>query len=153
MIDLYPPEVVNVEGVLAPEDWEGGGPTGLVFPAGACGAGSRRRPCSTGVLPSPSRSATLLHGPVLAGASVPTHAGRWVSPGLSSGQKFPAQPFLRARFGSHRLPSLCPPHPCPASRPTALPLSADSKCDLFLPSDWELTRDQNHAFPITLGPS
>lgn len=125
--DLYPPEVVNVEGVLAPEDWERGGPTGLGFLAGASGAGSRRGPSSTGVLPSPCRSATLIHGPVLAGASAPTHAGRWVSPGLSSGQKFPAQPFLRARFVSHKSPSLCPPHPCSATRPTALPLSADSQ--------------------------
>lgn len=86
--DLYPPEVVNVEGVLAPEDWERGGPTGLGFLAGASRAGSRRGPSSTGVLPSPL--------PL-------SHPDPWASPGrrLRPHPRRPLglpRPFLRPKI-------------------------------------------------------
>lgn len=95
---LYPPEVVNVVGYLAPDDWGGGGPTGLGFLAGASGAGPGRDLQRRGpALPQPLSHP--LPGPALAGASAPTHAGR---------RRRSPRPFLR------------PKPPRPALLPSAL---------------------------------
>ena len=134
---LYPPEVVNVVGYLAPDDWGGGGPTGLGFLAGASGAGPGRDLQRRGpALPQPLSHP--LPGPALAGASAPTHAGR---------RRRSPRPFLRpkpprpALLPSALLPQVAfPLRPsCRAPTPTALPLSASSKCDLFPPSVEEWT--------------
>ena len=120
---LYPPEVVNVVGLLAPDDWGGGGPTGSGFPAGASGTGPGPGTSSAEVLPSPSLSATRSLGqPWPAPLPQPTQAAAAGPPGLSSGQTLPGQPFFPAPC-SHRLPFPCRPS-CPAPTPTALPLSA-----------------------------
>ena len=146
---LYPPEVVNVVGLLAPDDWGGGGPTGSGFPAGASGTGPGPGTSSAEVLPSPSLSATRSLGqPWPAPLPQPTQAAAAGPPGLSS-KHSRASPSSQRPAPTDCLSPADPP--APHRRPLRFLSPLSSKCDLFPPSAEELTRDQNRAFPITLG--
>lgn len=104
---LYPPEVINVVGFLAQENWEGGGLRGLGFCAGA---GSRIWVSGAGVL-TPTSSTTSAPSVNLAGGLHPQPTQDTPSPpGLSWSQNLIHQPGPSSLSSlSIMLPSLCLP--------------------------------------------
>lgn len=141
---LYPPEVINVVGFLAQENWEGGGLRGLGFCAGA---GSRIWVSGAGVL-TPTSSTTSAPSVNLAGGLHPQPTQDTPSPQAFPGAKTSStNPALLPcpPCPSCCLPSACLQVPCTdAHQPVSL---SSSMCDLFPLSDWEVTESRIVLFP------
>lgn len=117
---LYPPEVVNVVGLLAPDDWGGGGPTVSGFPAGPPES-VQDGTSSAEVLPSPSLSATRSLGqPWPAPLPQPTQAAPLVP------QAFPMAKNSRANPSSQR------PDPTDCLSPADPPARTNAHCSSYL---------------------